>query len=130
MKNLIKNLERLKKIEPGPEFLHHSKTQILTTHHNNSSTNFRLSQFKNRFIESASFAAALGLASLLFYLTTNGLSGSSSAVITQQDKPTFDIHLRDAKYYKEVAPNVYVVVLNENIEEEEFKEKLGNLLDK
>ena len=130
MKSLFKNLENLKRINPNPDFLHRSKTEILATHQTHSSASFHLLQFKNRLVESVSFAAALGLTSLLIYLTMSGLSGSSSTVITQQDKAQFDIHLRDAKYYKEVAPNVYVVVLNEDIEEEEFQEELDKLLGK
>ena len=130
MKNLFKNLEDLKRINPDPDFLHRSKTEILAIHQTHSSTSFRISQFKNRLVEGLSFAAALGLTSLLLYLTISGLSGSSSTVITQQDKTQFDIQLRDAKYYKEVAPNVYVVVLNENMEEEEFQEELNKLLGK
>jgi uncharacterized Fe-S cluster-containing radical SAM superfamily protein len=130
MKNLFKNLEDLRGINPDPDFLHRSKTEILATYQTHSSTSFRISQFKNRLVEGLSFAAALGLTSLLLYLTISGLSGSSSTVITQQDKTQFDIQLRDAKYYKEVAPNVYVVVLNENMEEEEFQEELNKLLGK
>ena len=114
---LFKNLKSLKKLAPAQEFLDKSRRTILAIEKPASSSRFYAFQLKHRLRESLIFAVALGLASLMVYVATSGLNNSSQTTLTQESKPDLNIQLEKARYYKEIAPNVYVVVLDDEQDE-------------
>ena len=68
------------------------------------------------------FALTLGLAALVIYVAaifSNPPAGGR--LVEQTPPPDFNIELRKAKYFREVAPNVYIVVL-ENQEKNKVEE--------
>lgn len=114
---LFKNLKSLKKLAPDQEFLNRSRRTILAIEKPASSSRFYAFQLKHRLRESLIFTVALGLASLMLYVATTGLNNTGQPALTQESKPDLNIQLIKAKYYKEIAPNVYVVVLDDEQDE-------------
>ncbi|MFH1759351.1 MAG: hypothetical protein ABH822_02210 [Patescibacteria group bacterium] len=105
MNNLEQQLKQLKHLKPDQEFLQYSRQEILNT----SKPPRSIFLLKN----SLNFAVAVGLAALLMFVVTDGLNKSAQPSSLVENKPDFSIKLEEARYFKEIAPDVYVVVLND-----------------
>ena len=112
MKDLFEQLKSIRNIEPGKEFAGNLRQTLLNLP--KSSGNFYYIQTKHRLQESLSFALAIGLTVILIYTAVSALNNKEQPIIANKEPaPEFDIHLSKASYYKEIAPNVYIVVLED-----------------
>lgn len=112
MKDLFEQLNSIKNLEPDKKFAGNLRQTLLSLP--KSSSNFYYSQTKQRFQESLSFALAVGLTAILIYTAVSALNNKEQPLIAEKEPaPEFDIHLSKAQYYKEIAPNVYIVVLED-----------------
>lgn len=112
MSNLFEQLKTLKNIGPDARFTAQSRQTILNTPGRGSVNRFYYSRIKQQFYEGLSFAMAVGLAALLVYLSVSFINQTAPAkLVKREPAPDFNISLENARYYKEVAPNVYIVVL-------------------
>jgi len=117
--------QKIKAIKPDSGFLHKSRQEILITPKAKPDHTFYLNHFKTSLHESLNFAAALTLTSLLIYVAFTGVIGYSPKLA--KEDPSFNIELRDAKYYREIAPDVYVVVLNQA--DDDIKNKVDAIIE-
>lgn len=99
---MFNKLKSLKNLAPDPEFLRRSRQTILLSPGISPPARFHPSWY---------FAAALGLAAVFLYIATSAGGSSAKIMVQKENSPDFNIELRNARYYKEIAPNVYVVVL-------------------
>ncbi len=104
---MLNNLKSLKTLVPDQRFLAHSRHLILSTAKPTPSIPF--------FTRALYLAGAFSLALLLVYITAGPPAGGPAPILTEvkEKNPEFNIELANAKYFKEVAPNVYVVVMED-----------------
>lgn len=116
MDNLFKQLKQLNEITPDKDFSDRCRREILAVPSTNSANSFYYSQIKQRVIDGVAFTLAVGLTALLIYfsfLSFGFASDNKGQVAKKESAPDFNISLEKAKYFKEVAPDVYIVVLGE-----------------
>lgn len=126
MQNLIEKLKSLKNMRPDPEYAQKSRHIILSSGKNSSPRRFYLFMIKRRLQESLNFGLIVGLTALLLYMAANSLPTPSGAV-ANENQQNIDIHLNKAQYYKEIAPNVFVVVM-EDASDKDPEEYLKELI--
>lgn len=117
MDQLLEQLKSIKKIRPDSDYSKISRQIILNTSQTPLNQGFYLNKLKLQFFQSLNFSAALGLVAVLIYILGVSLNPSSTTLAQKNQKPTpqdFNIHLENARYYKEIAPNVFVVVLEDS----------------
>lgn len=115
MEQLLNSLKQLKNLSPHLDFLKSSREIVLATPKPPKGYSFYFSAIKENLQQTLNFGAAIGLAAALLYVASTGINSRPSAV-TQKNNQDFNIHLNKARYYKEIAPNVYVVVLEDEKE--------------
>jgi len=117
MSNLFKQLKELKSITPDAEFSSRCRQEILNTPSRNSTNQFYYQQVKRRIFEGFAFTLAVGLTALLIYLAYLSVDFMSqngkTRVAEREPAPDLNISLENARYFKEVAPDVYIVVLGD-----------------
>lgn len=117
MNNLIKQLKELKSVSADAEFVGRCRQNILETPNHNSTNQFYYRQVKQHFIDGFSFALAVGLTALLLYISYLSIGfinqNNKTQIAEVTPNPDFNISLEEARYFKEVAPDVYIVVLED-----------------
>jgi hypothetical protein len=112
MGNLLEQLKALKETAPDARFTARSRQTILSAPNRSSVNRFYFYQARRRLFEGLSFSIAVGLAALLIYLSISFINQNTQTKLAENEpRPDFNISLEKAEYYKEIAPNIYVVVL-------------------
>lgn len=113
MDELIKILKAMRQITPDARFVQQCRYNVLNAAQ--LTANNRGRKVKLFLKQSLSFALGIGLAAVFIYFIASSFQVNSQSAVTQrQPSPKLDIRLEKARYYKEIAPNVYIVVLEDN----------------